>query len=77
MKKHSSSMTYIGLMTALYGLLLMGAVYAGSSIGTASPIITLNEFYEALVQSLEGVSSLLVFLGALFLLAAFFLRGKE
>ncbi len=67
MKKHSSAFTYIGLMTALYGLLIMGAVYAAASISTATTVSPLNLAYVSLSQSLGGVSTIFVWLGVLVL----------
>jgi hypothetical protein len=73
MKKHSSAMTHIGMMTALYGFLIMGAVFAASSISATSPVATLNGFYETLSLSLSGLSSFLVMLGALVLVIGLFM----
>ncbi len=67
MKKHSSTFTYIGIMTALYGLLIMGAVYAAASISTTSQVSPLNLAYASLSQSLSGISTLFVLLGVLVL----------
>ncbi len=67
MKKHSSAFTYIGLMTALYGLLIMGAVYAAASISTTTPVSPLNLAYASLSQSLDGISTMFILLGALVL----------
>ena len=65
--KKSSSLNYLGIMTALYGLLIMGAVYAASSISTTSPISPLNLVYLVLSQSLSGISALLILIGVLVL----------
>lgn len=77
MKKHSSAFTYIGLMTALYGLLIMGAVYAAASISSSSPAAPLNSAYSSLSQSLDGVSLMLVLLGALVLAIGLLTYGDK
>ncbi len=67
MTQKSSDLTYIGIMVGLYGLMIMGGVFAASAISPASSISPLNELYQVMAASLNGAALLLLLSGVLVL----------
>ncbi|HSB47105.1 MAG TPA: hypothetical protein VLD37_03760 [Candidatus Bilamarchaeum sp.] len=75
MKGKAMDWPYIGIMTCLYGLMLIGAIFAASAFPAESPAEFLNVIHRMLVQSLNGVSFLLVLAGVLLFLTGMLARS--
>ena len=74
MKKHSGSISYVGIMVALFGLMLMGAAYAANFLLTSPSSAPPSGVFGSMVDTANLVSLILLVFGSIFLAFGIYLR---
>jgi|WetSurMetagenome_2_1015567.scaffolds.fasta_scaffold725994_1 hypothetical protein len=75
MKKHSGAVLYIGVMVAIFGILIMGVVNAASDLVLGSAYGSAGAQYLGIAQTVSDISLSLIIIGALFLGLGLFMRS--
>lgn len=75
MKKHSGKFTHTGLLTAIFGVLVMGTAFAASGMAPTSTTGAFNEFYFSMLGFMNNFS--LIFLMSGFAILGFGLYLKK
>lgn len=74
MKKYSGTVMYIGIMIAIFGLLLFGATSAATNLVTQPSSIPLGVLVKDIAQTASDFSMGLLAVGALLLALGLYMR---